>query len=67
MQARLAALPRLLALRQAVEELGAPVWTVRRAIWDGGLPQIQIARSIRIDWNDFEGWLARQKVRGPML
>lgn len=65
--ARFAALPRLLTLQQAAEELGVKVWTLRRAIWEGELPQVRIGRSIRIDRNDLEGWLARHKLRGPSL
>lgn len=66
-RARLAALPRLLTLKQAAEELGLPVWTLRRAIWDGELAQMRIGRGIRVDRDDLEAWLARQKVRGPAL
>jgi excisionase family DNA binding protein len=65
--ARLAAIPRLLTLKAAAEELGVKVWTLRRAIWDGELPQVRIGKSIRIDRNDLEAWLARLKVRGPAL
>ena len=64
---RLAALPRLLTLQQAAEELGLKVWTLRRAIWDGDLAQMRIGRVIRIDRKDLEAWLERQKVRGPVL
>lgn len=64
---RLAGLPRLLPLKQAAAELGLPVWALRRAIWDGELPQIRIGRAIRVDRNDLEAWLERQKVRGPVL
>jgi excisionase family DNA binding protein len=64
-QQRQSAAPRLLTLKDAAEELGLAVWTLRRAIWEGELPQIKIGRSIRIDRNDLENWLARCKVRGP--
>jgi excisionase family DNA binding protein len=64
---RLAALPRLLTLQQAAEELGVKVWTLRRAIWDGELPQVRLGKSIRIDRKDLEAWLGRLKVRGPVL
>ncbi len=66
-RARLAALPRLLTLKQAAEELGVNVSALRRGIWDGELPQVRIGRSIRVDRNDLEAWLARHKVRGPVL
>ncbi len=66
-RARLATLPRLLTLKQAAEELGLPVWTLRTAIWNCELPQVRIGKSIRIDRNDLEAWLARLKVRGPVL
>ncbi len=66
-RARLAQLPRLLTLKQAADELGVKVWTLRRAIWNGDLAQVRLGRSIRVDRNDLEVWLARQKVRGPVL
>ena len=66
-RARLGTLPRLLSLKDAAEELGVKVWTLRRAIWDGDLPQVRLGKSIRIDRNDLEAWLARLKVRGPVL
>ena len=59
--------PRLLTLQQAAEELGLKVWTLRRAMWDGELATVRIGRSIRIDRQDLEAWLARQKVRGPVM
>lgn len=62
---RLATLPRLVTLKQAAAELGVPVWSVRRAMWDGDLPQVRIGRTIRIDRHDLEAWLTRQKIRGP--
>lgn len=65
--AKLLGQPRLLTLKQAAEELGVKVWTLRRAIWDGELPQVRIGRAVRIDRNDLEGWLSRVKVRGPVL
>ncbi len=64
---RLEALPRLLTLKQASEELGLKVWALRTAIWNGDLPQVRIGKSVRIDRRDLEAWLARQKVRGPVL
>jgi excisionase family DNA binding protein len=64
---RLAALPRLLPLRDAAAELGLPVYALRRAIWEGELPQVRIGRSIRVDRIDLEAWLDRRKVRGPVL
>jgi excisionase family DNA binding protein len=67
LQPRLAALPRLLTLQQAAEELGVGIWTLRRAIWNGELAQVCIGRAIRVDRNDLETWLARQKVRGPAM
>lgn len=66
-RARLAALPRLLTLKQAAEELGLPVGTLRRAIWDGKLAQVRIGRSIRVDRQDLEAWLTCSKTRGPVL
>lgn len=66
-RARLAALPRLLTLEQAADELGVKVWALRRAIWDGELVQVRIGRAIRVDRNDLETWLERQKVRGPAV
>jgi excisionase family DNA binding protein len=66
-RARLAALPRLLTLKQAAEELGLSMSTLRTAIWNGELPQVRIGRAVRIDRNDLETWLERQKVRGPVL
>ena len=39
----------------------------RDAIWNGELAQVRIGKSIRVDRNDLETWLARQKVRGPVL
>ncbi len=66
-RARLAALPRLLTLEQAAGELGVKVWALRRAIWDGELPQVRIGKSVRIERSDLEAWLARQRVRGPAL
>ncbi len=66
-RARLAALPRLLTLKQAAEELGVKLATLRTAIWNGELPQVRIGRSVRVDRRDLEAWLERQKVRGPML
>ena len=65
--ARLATLPRLLPLKVAAEELGLPVWTLRRAIWDGALAAVHVGRVVRIDRNDLEAWLARQKTRGPVI
>jgi excisionase family DNA binding protein len=56
---------RLLTLKEAAAELGLPVWTLRRAVWNGELSQVRINRMIRIDRQDLETWLARQKVRGP--
>ena len=64
---RFTALPRLLSLKVAAEELGLPVWTLRRAIWDGELAAVRVGRMIRIDRNDLEVWLTRQKTRGPVL
>jgi excisionase family DNA binding protein len=64
---RLAALPRLLTLKAVAAELGLPVWTLRKALWNGELPQVRLGKSIRIDRNDLEAWLARLKVRGPVL
>jgi excisionase family DNA binding protein len=64
---RLAPGPRLVSLHDAAADLGLPVYTLRRAIWDGELPQVQIGRSIRVDRQDLEAWLERRKVRGPVL
>jgi len=66
-RARLAALPRLLPLKQVAEELGLPLSALRTAIWNGELPQVRIGRSVRVDRRDLEAWLDRQKVRGPVL
>jgi excisionase family DNA binding protein len=64
---RLASVPRLLTLKQAGVELGVPIWSLRRAIWKGELPQVRIGRGIRIDRKDLEAWLTRVKIRGPEL
>lgn len=66
-RARLAALPRLLTLKQAADELGVKLAALRTAIWNGELPQVCLGRSVRIDRNDLEAWLDRHKVRGPLL
>lgn len=66
-RAGLGALPRLLTLKQAAEELGVKLSTLRSAIWNGELPQVRLGRSVRIDSNDLEAWIERQKVRGPAL
>lgn len=66
-RARLAALPRLLTLKQAAEELGITVSALRTAIWNGELPQVRIGRSVRIERSDLEAWLARHKFRGPIF
>lgn len=66
-RARLAAVPRLLTLKQAAEELGVRLSMLRREIWEGRLPQVRIGRAVRIDRKDLEAWLERQKIRGPVL
>ncbi|HMK23896.1 MAG TPA: helix-turn-helix domain-containing protein [Terriglobales bacterium] len=66
-RAGLAQLPRLLTLKQGGAELGLPVWTLRTAIWKGELAHVRIGRQIRIDKNDLEDWLTRQKRRSPSL
>lgn len=66
-RARLAALPRLLTLKQAAEELGLRLSTLRTAIWNGELAQVRLGRSVRVKREDLEAWLSRNTFRGPVL
>ena len=42
--------PRLMTVRQAVDELGVSRWSVYRLVWDGRVQSVQLGRCRRIVW-----------------
>ncbi len=62
LEARLAR--RLYDVKQAGVFLGVSAWTVRELIWRGDLPSIRVGRLLRVDLQDLESFIARNRTDG---
>ncbi len=56
-------LKRLYSLSEAAIYLGRSIWSVRRLIWDGELPQVRVGRRVHIDLRDMDAFIDQNKVR----
>jgi excisionase family DNA binding protein len=55
--------PRLLSIWDAALYLGVAAWTVRRLVWRGELPSVPVGRCVRIDREDLDDFIQKQKSR----
>lgn len=57
---------RVLSLEEAADYLAVSSWTIRKLIWDGRLPRLDIGvRKVLIDRQDLDFLIDRNKVREP--
>jgi len=54
---------RLYSVPEAAHYLGRSVWSVRRLIWNGELPQVRAAGRVHVDVRDLDEFIDRNKVR----
>ena len=55
---------RLYSVAEAGDYLGRSVWSVRRLIWSGELPQVRVGRRVHLDIRDMDEFIERNKVKG---
>ncbi len=56
-------LKRLYSLSEAAIYLGRSIWSVRRLLWDGELPQVRVGRRVHIDLRDMDAFIDQNKVK----
>ncbi len=54
---------RLYTLDEAAIYLGRSIWSMRRLIWDGLLPQVRADRRVHVDVRDMEAFIEKFKER----
>jgi excisionase family DNA binding protein len=52
---------RLYTLPEAAIYLGRSTWSVRRLVWDGGLPRVRAGRRVHIDVRDMDEFIDKHK------
>ena len=52
---------RLYSLDEAAIYLGRSVWSVRRLIWNGDLPQVRAGGRVHVDVRDMEAFIEKHK------
>ncbi len=56
-----ARLKRLFTLPEAAIYLGRSIWSVRRLIWNGDLPQVRLRGRVHVDIQDMDSLIERYK------
>ncbi len=54
-------LKRLFTLSEAATYLGRSVWSVRRLIWNGDLPQVRAGGRVHVDIRDMDEFIDKNK------
>jgi len=52
---------RLYTVEEAAMYLGRSVWSVRRLIWDGLLPEVRIDKRVQVDIRDLDAFIEHNK------
>ena len=52
---------RLYTLDEAAIYLGRSIWSVRRLIWSGELPQVRAGGRVHVDVRDMEAFIEKHK------
>src|SRR5438309_2785346 len=55
--------PRLLSIGDAAKYLGGTSWAVRRLIWQGALPYVQVGKRFVIAREELDAWITRSTRR----
>ena len=53
---------RLYSLDEAATYLGRSIWSVRRLIWNGALPQVRAGGRVHVDVRDMDEFIEKHKV-----
>ena len=53
---------RLYSLPEAATYLGRSIWSVRRLIWNGELPQVRAGGRVHLDVRDLDEFIDKNKV-----
>ncbi len=61
MTAVIATAKRLFTLLEAATYLGRSVWSVRRLIWNGDLPQVRAGGRVHVDIRDMDEFIDKNK------
>lgn len=56
-----ARLKRLFTLPEAAIYLGRSIWSVRRLIWNGDLPQVRAGGRVHLDLRDLDDFIDKNK------
>ncbi len=54
-------LKRLFTLSEVATYLGRSVWSVRRLIWNGDLPQVRAGGRVHVDIQDMDDFIDKNK------
>ncbi|MDR4468843.1 MAG: helix-turn-helix domain-containing protein [Nitrospira sp.] len=54
---------RLYSLAETAMYLGRSIWSVRRLIWNGELPQVRAGGRVHVDVRDLDAFIEKNKVR----
>jgi len=52
---------RLFTLAEAATYLGRSIWSVRRLIWNGDIPQVRSAGRVHVDIKDMDEFIDKHK------
>ena len=58
-----ARIKRLFTLPEAAIYLGRSIWSVRRLIWNGELPQVRLRGRVHVDIQDMDSLIERYKEK----
>ena len=56
-----ARLKRLFTLPEAAIYLGRSIWSIRRLVWNGDLPQVRLRGRVHVDIQDMDSLIERNK------